>query len=50
MFEQMLDEMIKAFGFEDERVIEFAYIIEESDEFDELDRDYVVMRFAGFGF
>ena len=46
----MLDEIIKTFGFEDERVIEFATIIEESDEFDEIDRDYVMMWFSGFSF
>ena len=46
----MLDKMIRTFGFEDEKVIEFATIIEESDEFDEIDRDYVMMWFSGFGF
>ena len=41
MFEKMLDEMIRMFGFEDERVIEFATLIEDADEFDCYDRDYV---------
>lgn len=47
MFEEMLDKLIQIYGFEHEKVIEFAYVIEASDEFDEIDRDYVTMYFDG---